>query len=386
MIKRTISAAIQAQIGKYSVFMISGPRQSGKTTLIKELFPDMPYFSLENPDVRTQIQDDPKALFKNHGHRMVIDEVQRAPELLSYIQGIVDDDRESLFVLSGSQNYLMMEGVSQTLAGRVSIFYLQPLSYEELNTHGEGPLEINNLIWQGGYPRIYDRNLSPEEFFDNYIETYVQRDVRLIQNVGNLDLFNQFLAVCATFAGQTLNLSAITKSIGISHATASNWLSLLEASFLVYKVSPYFRNFKKRIVKSPKLYFRDTGLACALLRIRSPEALLNYYQKGALFENFIINEICKTYFNRGKRPPIYYWRDSNQREIDLLLDLGTAIRPFEIKSGMTYSKEYFKHLNWFADLSDIPIATPTVIYGGEQNWPSEYGRLISWRKLALEIE
>ncbi|MEM9528635.1 MAG: AAA family ATPase, partial [Bacteroidota bacterium] len=248
MISRKISSAINAQIGKYSIIMISGPRQSGKTTLIRQQFPNLPYFSLENPDVRDQLKRDPKSIFSQYGHRLILDEVQRVPELFSYLQGIVDEDRNSLFVLSGSQNYLMMENVSQTLAGRVALFYLQPLSYGELLEHGGKEMQVNEFIWKGGYPRIYDREVAVNQFYQSYLETYVQRDVRLIQNIGNLDVFTQFLSVCATFIGQELNLNAVASASAISRTTVTNWLSLLEASFLVYRIAPYYRNFKKRIV------------------------------------------------------------------------------------------------------------------------------------------
>jgi uncharacterized protein len=381
MITRQILAPILDQVGKYSVIMITGPRQSGKTTLIREHFPELPYLSLENPDTRQQLQADPKALFRQYGHRLILDEVQRLPILLSYIQGIVDEDRDSLFILSGSQNYLMMEGVSQTLAGRVALFYLLPLSYPELSSAGYQEATLNDLIWQGGYPRIYDRGVDAATFYQSYLETYVQRDVRLIQNVGNLNVFTQFLAVCATFAGQTLNKNALASAAGVSHSTVNNWLSILEASYLIYRVNPYYRNFKKRLIKSPRLYFYDTGLACALLRIQSAEALQNYYQRGALFENWVVTELAKTYYNTGARPPFYHWRDSNQREIDLLLDHGATIQPIEIKSGSTYRDDFFKHLTWFTELSPIPVETPTVIYGGEQDWEAAYGQLLSWRRL-----
>ncbi len=381
MISRQILAPILDQIGKYSVIMITGPRQSGKTTLIRKHFPDLPYLSLENPDTRQQLQKDPKALFQKHGHRLILDEVQRLPVLLSYIQGIVDDDRDSLFILSGSQNYLMMEGVSQTLAGRVALFYLLPLSHAELRLADYHSMSINDLIWKGGYPRIYDREVDVNAFYQSYLETYVQRDVRLIRNVGNLNVFNQFLAVCATFAGQELNKNALASAAGVSHSTVNNWLSILEASYIIYRVNPYYRNFKKRLIKSPKLYFYDTGLACSLLRIRSAEALQNYYQRSALFENWIVSELAKAYCNHGDRPPFYYWRDSNQREIDLLLDLGTAIQPIEIKSGSTYRDDFFKNLTWFKELSTIPVETPTVIYGGDQDWDASYGKLISWQRV-----
>lgn len=385
LIPRQLTSAIRAQIGKYPVFTITGPRQSGKTTLIRELFPQLPYFSLENPDVRRQLERDPRALFSQYGHQLVLDEVQRLPELLSYIQGIVDEDRDARFVLSGSHNMLMMESVSQTLAGRTTIFYLHPLSNAELAERAP-KISLDELMWRGGYPRIYDRDLDPGRFYPDYLETYVQRDVRQIKNIGDLNVFIQFLSVCAGFTGQLVNYSTLANAAGISRATAVSWLSVLETSFIVYRVNPYFRNFRKRLTKSPKLYFRDTGLVCALLRIASPEALSTYYQRGAVYENFVMNEVSKAYYNRGDRPPLYFWQDRGRHEIDLLLDHGVSLQPVEIKSGTTYRRDFFKQLDWFAGVADVPLDTPTVVWGADDDWAAETGKLVSWRNLNRLVE
>lgn len=385
MIERQIKTAMQALLGKYPVLTLTGPRQSGKTTLLKALFPDLPYFSMETPDLWEQATHNPRELFSRFGHRMVLDEVQRAPMLLSYIQTIVDEDREACFILSGSHNMLMMESVSQSLAGRTGIFYLLPLSLQELAGAGLGQDRYEQLIFQGAYPRIYDRQLPPERFYPDYIDTYVQRDVRQIQNVGNLGLFLRFLSICAGHIGQTVNYSALANLTGISVSTVISWLSVLETSFIAYRVSPYFRNFNKRLVKAPKLYFYDTGLACSLLRMTNVEAVENYFQKGALFENFIINEICKSFYNRGLRPPIYYWRDSNGREIDLLLDLGGRVLPIEIKAARTFSAHFFEHLAWFRQVADLPVADALVVYGGDRDWEMEAGKLVGWRQLTWQV-
>lgn len=380
MITRQIEDAIRAQVGKYPVITITGPRQSGKTTLIKALFSELPYFSLENPDTRARVNDDPRGFFQQYGNKMVLDEVQKLPILLSYIQGIVDDDREACFILSGSHNMLMMESVSQTLAGRTAIFYLQPLSYAE--TRKEFP-EATALtqIWRGGYPRIYDRGIGPTEFYTTYVETYVQRDVREVKNIGNLQSFSRFLAICAGFIGQTINYNTLAEASDVSRDTVKSWLSVLETSYVLYQVSPYFKNFKKRIVKSPKLYFRDTGLACALLGISSAEALDTYYQKGALFENFVFNELAKAYYNKGSRPPFYFWRDNSQHEIDLLINRGISVDPVEIKSGATFKMDFFKQLDWFREVADIPVGEATVIYGGEEEWQTDKRRVLSWKNV-----
>lgn len=381
MIYRQITPYIKDLLGKFPVLTITGPRQSGKTTLIKSLFPDWHYFSMETPDVREQVLQNPRELFYQFGHRMILDEVQRTPDILSYIQTIVDEDPEACFILLGSHNLLMLEQISQSLAGRAAIFYLFPFSLTELRSGSFSSEKYENLIFQGGYPRIYDRHLTPAQFYPNYIDTYVQRDVRQIKNVGNLNLFTRFLSICAGRIGQSINYSSLANDTGVSATTVQNWISILETSFILYLVNPYFRNFNKRITKAPKLYFYDTGLACSLLRINNVNALENYFQKGALFENFVINEICKSYYNRGERPPVYYWRDHNQHEIDLILDLGGQLIPIEIKSARTFSVHFSKHLAWFQKIAKIPIANSYVIYGGEQDWELEFGKLLSWKRI-----
>ena len=382
MIARKISTQIRSQVGKYPVITITGPRQSGKTTLIKTLFPSLPYFSLEDPDVRALVEQDPRGFLNQYGHRLVLDEVQQLPILLSYIQGIVDSDREALFILSGSHNMLMMESVTQTLAGRTSIFYLQPLSYEELRREVSPSITALELAWRGGYPRIYDRDLDVERFYRDYLTTYVQRDVRLVKNVGNLDAFTQFLGICAGFIGQTLNKNSLADAAGVTRVTVDAWLSVLRTTFVTYHLPPYFRNFKKRLVKSPKLYFRDTGLACALLGLTSPQTLFTYYQRGAIMENFVINEVAKAFYNRGDHPAMYFWRDSNQHEIDLLIDRDGLLTPIEIKSGSTFRQDFFKQLNWFESVANVPLGEPAVVYGGDQNQYLNRKRLLSWRSCA----
>ena len=378
MIKRHIEEAIKAQVGKYSVLTITGPRQSGKTTLIKNLFPGFPYFSLENPDTRQQIERDPRGFFQQYGHKLILDEVQRLPSLLSYVQGIVYDDRDSLIVLSGSHNMLMMESVSQTLAGRTAIFYLHPLSYAELKAN-HADLTSLDMMFRGGYPRIYDREVAPTNFYRDYVDTYVQRDVRQVKNIGNLRNFSRFLTACAGFTGQTINLKSLSAAADISRDTVKSWLSVLETSYVIYQISPYFRNFKKRLVKSPKLYFRDTGLACYLLGITSAEMLNTYYQKGAIFENMVFNEVEKAYYNAGTRAQLFFWRDHSQREVDMLINRGITVDPVEIKSGSTFKTDFYKQVDWFTEISDVPTGRQTVVYGGDEEWITDQRRLISWR-------
>lgn len=381
IIKRQITASIQELLGKYPVITVTGPRQSGKTTLLKSLFPDWHYFSMETPDIREQVIENPRFLFKHYGHQIILDEVQRTPRILSYIQTIVDEDPEARFILSGSHNLLMLEQISQSLAGRTAIFYLLPFSLRELNHAEITRPKYEDWIFEGFYPRLFDKALKPSQFYPNYLETYVQRDVRQIRNIGNLNLFNRFLSICAGHIGQTINYSNLANLAGISVNTVHNWLSVLETSFIVYQLNPYFRNFNKRITKSTKLYFYDTGLACSLLRINNVSALENYYNKGALFENFVINEICKSYYNRGERPPIYFWRDQKGNEIDLVLDLGGQLAPLEIKASSTFNNRFFKAIAWWHNIVDLPIVKSFVVYGGEQDWETETGQMISWQRL-----
>lgn len=382
MIARQIESAMRAMIGKFPVLTITGPRQSGKTTLVRKIFDELPYFSLENPDVYARIEKDPRSLFKRWGHRMILDEVQRLPTLLSYIQGIVDEDPESCFVLSGSHNMLMMESVSQTLAGRTAIFYLHPLSYTELEPHLPREVSADDLMWQGGYPRIYDRGIPATAFYQGYLSTYVERDVRQVKNISNLDAFARFIGICAGFVGQTVNKSTLAEATGIDRQTADAWLSVLRTSHIVYTVQPYFRNFKKRLVKSAKLYFRDTGLACALLGINSPDQLATYYQRGAIFENFVFNEVSKAYFNRGLIPPLFFWRDSKQHEIDMLINSGGRLHPVGIKSGSTFRKDFFKQLDWFEGVATVPLSTSIVIYGGDDDDTIQGRHILSWQRAA----
>jgi predicted AAA+ superfamily ATPase len=381
MIARLIEEEVKRWIGKYSIITLTGPRQSGKTTLLKSIFPDWQYVSLETPDSRSLALDDPRSFLKKYGDKIILDEVQRAPDLLSYIQTITDEDPSQSFIISGSHNLLMLEYVSQSLAGRTAILYLLPFSLKELSGTPFRFERYEEWIFQGFYPRIYDRQIPPQRFYSDYLETYVQRDVRQVKNIGDLNLFMRFMSLCAGRIGQTLNYSQLANDVGVSVTSVRNWLSVLETSFIAYQLNPYFRNFKKRITKATKLYFYDTGLACSLLRLKSPENLETYYNKGALFENFVINEICKSYYNRGERPPIYYWRDSKGREIDLIIDQGNSLIPIEIKSGATYHSDFFKNIEWWSEIADVPVGDRFVIYGGEKDWDLEHGKLRSWTQV-----
>ncbi|MHB8135963.1 MAG: ATP-binding protein [Anaerolineaceae bacterium] len=378
MIERTLTSKMLLLAEKFQVITLTGPRQSGKTTLVKAAFPSLPYVSLEDPDIRQFALSDPRGFLSNYPVGAILDEIQNTPELFSYIQGLVDGDRQIRFILTGSSNFLLMEKISQTLAGRTAVLNLLPFSLKELEPLDE-PYEI--CIFKGQYPRIYDRDISPTDFYPSYIQTYVDRDVRLIKNIGDMNTFILFTQLCAGRIGQPLNYASLASDTGISPNTAKSWLSILESSFILYRLQPYHRNFNKRLVKSPKLYFYDTGLACSLLGIREQEQVRTHYLKGSLFENLILNEFIKRNFNRGENRPLYYWQDNHGKEIDCVLENDKGITPIEIKSGKTISTSYFENLKYWQALANIPEKQGVVVYGGDQSMQTSAGQLVSWREL-----
>lgn len=358
-----------------------GPRQSGKPTLARALFPDYEYITLEDPDRRRLATEDPRGFFKRYSGNLILDEIQRAPELLSYIQGLVDEPGAvRRFVLTGSHQLLLMEKVSQTLAGRTVIAKLLPFSKREIDRHPH-PHRLEDYLFTGGYPRIYDRQLNPSTWLSQYLQTYVERDVRSLLRIGELDTFDRFLRLCAGRVGQLLNLSSLGADCGISQPTAGAWLSVLQTSFVAFTLRPHFRNFHKRLIKSPKLYFYDTGLLCHLLNISSPEMLRDHPFRGNIFENWVITERMKEFFNRGIEPPIYFWRDTKGHEIDLVLDEGTYLFPIEIKSSYTFHPDFLKNVRFLAQLqSDTAIPSPAgeCVYAGEESFDFETFRVRSW--------
>lgn len=367
--------------GKFPVISVTGPRQSGKTTLIKSMFPSYRYESLEDPDTRIYAQTDPRR-FLGTNEKMIIDEIQRVPELFSYIQSNADEYTDSgLYIISGSQSFLLNQHISQSLAGRVAIFNLMPLSLEELAGSGIESGKYEKLIWQGFYPRLYDKKISPVDFYPNYIQTYIERDVRLLQNIQDLNLFIRFLKLCAGRIGQLLNMTSLANDCGISVNTAKSWISVLEASFVIYLLRPHFVNFNKRLVKMPKIYFCDTGLASSLLEIYSENQLDTHYLRGALFENFILTEFLKTRFNKGLRNNLFFWRDNKGTEIDCIIEKGDGLTPVEIKSAATFSQDFFKTLTWWNKLTGNPEENSWVVYGGNKSIDTKDGKLISWKDL-----
>lgn len=380
MIKRHLANKIKLMATKMPVITITGPRQSGKTTLAKKCFPDYDYFNLENPDIFEAAKSDPRYFLTSFKKGIIIDEAQLLPELFSYIQTISDERGNSgEFILTGSQNFLMAEKISQSLAGRVFVTHLLPFSIAELKT----PLFDNetapSYIFKGFYPRIYDKDISPELFYPSYIQTYTERDVRQLVNVTNLHLFQKFMKLAAGRIGQLLNYSNFANELGVDLKTVKSWFSILETSFIAYFIQPHFQNFSKRLVKTPKLYFYDTGLACSLLGIKKAEDLNLHWAKGALFENLIITDIIKNQLNQAINPSVYFWRDNVGNEIDCIIDEGIYQKIVEIKSASTIHNDFFRGLNYYNKLSDGLPENSYIIYGGDKSSMRKEGHILSWK-------
>ena len=383
MILRDAEACVKDQAGKFPVVSITGPRQSGKTTLAKNAFPSYEYVSFENPDVRSLFNDDPRGFLGRHAGKVIFDEAQRVPELFSYLQETVDSGNEpGRFVVTGSQNFLLSKAVGQSLAGRVALFTLLPLSCSELFDAELMPVDAAAWVWRGGYPRIYDSKLEPSEFFPGYIETYLQRDVREELGVRSLAAFKRFLQLCALRCGEQLNVTALASDCGVDVKTARGWLSVLEASHIVYLLQPFFSNRGKRLVKRPKLYFLDTGLACSLIGLEAVEDVRDSEYFGHLFEAAVVSEVLKSFYARGRVPQLSFWRDAGGREVDLVVERGLrAVRALEVKSGITYRSKHFAAL---VDIAQHELGLdPTecaVVYGGDVEADTSRGRAAPyWR-------
>jgi len=366
-IQRIIEKTVLNLANQYPVVTITGPRQSGKTTLCHKVFDEKPYTNLESPDVRQYAIDDPRGFLSQYPDGAVFDEIQRAPDLVSYLQPLVDtDQRDGLFILTGSQQLEVSNTVNQSLAGRTGLVKLLPLSLEELKT-SSSITEADHLLYHGFYPRIWEKQLNPTQALGDYFETYLERDLRQLINIKDLNLFQRFIKLCAGRIGQLLNLNSLANDTGISHTTARSWLSLLEASFILFLLQPFHRNISKRLVKSPKLYFYDVGLAAFLLGIENESQVARDPLRGSLFENMVIAEAMKFRFNQGKRSNLTFYRDSKGNEVDLLLIYGSDIFPIEIKSGMTITRDYFKGLNHFAKLFTDHLPWDIgLVYGGKE--------------------
>ena len=383
MLQRTLSAKIPSLIRSFPVLILSGPRQSGKTTLVRSLFPEHAYINLENLDDRMAAEEDPVRFLRNGAESgLIIDEAQRVPHLFSYLQGIVDESGQmGRYVLTGSQNFLLLEKISQSLAGRAAICHLMPFTLDELEQAGAAPLELDAALFQGGYPPLYDRKIAPTDYFPSYIQTYIERDVRSIANIGNLSTFQRFIKLCAGRVGQLLNLSSLGNDLGIHQKTVQSWISILEASFIIFRLPPYHRNFRKRLVKQHKLYFYDTGLLCSLLDIESPQQLNAHYLRGNIFESMIVSEYLKHRYHRGLRSNAWFWRDSKGHEIDLLLEHAGQATAVEIKSTETLNPELFRGLRYFQSLSGTPEDNLLLVHGGPRTQSRKHGQALSWKQL-----
>ncbi|MFA5249947.1 MAG: ATP-binding protein [Parachlamydiales bacterium] len=383
MIPRELAKKLKELVQSYPVIALTGPRQSGKTTLVKELFSKtFKYVNLENLELRNFAKNDPKAFLQENPNPLIIDEAQYAPDLFSYIQVIADENKKpGQFILTGSQNFLLLEKISQSLAGRVSIFHLLPFSLKELKEADYKTPQLEELLFTGFYPKIYDQKLEPKEWYSNYIQTYTERDVRTLKNIQDLGTFQIFLKMCAARTGQLLDLTSIGNDCGISHNTVKDWINILEASFMVFLLRPHFNNFNKRLVKSPKIYFYDSGLLCHLLGIESAQQLKTHYLRGGIFESFIISELFKNRINQKKNPNIYFWRDQHGHEIDCLIENGSILTPVEIKSAKTINSDFFEGLNYWNNLAKNSPENTFLIYGGEENQTRSQGKIISWKNL-----
>jgi len=382
MIERTMKKHLKEAAKYYPVVAVLGPRQSGKTTLVRETFPDHKYINLEDiVGIREYIQRDPKGFLDEYRneHGIILDEFQHVPLILSYLQLAADEEKRlGYFILTGSHNFLMNEAISQTLAGRIGLLTLLPLSIAEIKQAHLASENPENTLYKGFYPLLYTGDLDPTNYYNNYLRTYVERDVRQLKNVGNLRKFQEFMQLCAGRIGQTLVVASLAKDCGITVATATSWLSILEATYVIFLLRPYHTNAGKRLVKSPKLYFYDTGLAALLLSIKSPEQLFSHYLRGGIFESMILSDIMKNYLNRDKIPRVYFWRDKTGNEVDCLLQKGQYFIPVEIKSSRTIALDFFENLTYFIENSGIKSSNPYIIYGGKETQNKSMGKAVSW--------
>jgi len=394
-LERKLKEVLQARATQYPVVTLTGPRQSGKTTLTKLAFPDFSYVSLEDPDNLEYARRDPREFLNQFTKGVILDEAQREPDLFSYIQGIVDaNDQAGQFILTGSHNFLLLKSIKQSLAGRAAILHLLPLSNSEINQRK--PSDLTNLgvnkpdpvnfngpdlldaMFTGGYPRIHDKGIPPQIWLTDYYRTYLERDVLDVLAIQDMEAFGRFIRLCAGRNGQLLNLSSLAADCGITHTTARSWISILEGSFVLKLLRPHYKNYRKRMIKSPKLYFLDSGLLCYLLQIRTSEELRNHSSRGAIFETFVLSELMKIFTNQGLTPDIWFWRDAKGHEVDLIVETENGIIPIEIKSGRTVVKDFFKGLNYYRKTAENEDGHAALVYGGNETRVQQGTVVLPW--------
>jgi len=384
-VPRLITAETLAAAKEFPIITISGPRQSGKTTLARNLFGQLPYYNLESPDTLDLIAGDPRSFFRQNPEGAIIDEIQRAPELMSYLQVMVDENKNYKFVITGSNQFSMLQKVSQSLAGRTAILKLLPFSLDEISTVSPG-LSADDLIFKGGLPSIHAEGRQPTRTYRNYYETYVERDVRNLINIKDISLFRKFLRLCAGRTGQIFNASQLATETGVSVNTIKSWISVLETSFIIFLLSPWHDNINKRLIKSPKLYFYDVGLVSYLLGLTNPEQVQHDPLRGGLFENLVISEIIKKFFNSGLDATVFFYRDKHGNEVDALLSIGRKLIPIEIKSSETYRGEFLKGLDYFRKIYNDRIQRSILVYGGSMEQRSGKTNIIHFRNLYKELD
>ncbi len=386
LIQREIIPAINLLVDKYPIIAVTGPRQSGKTTLLKSMFPEYRYVSLENPDVRSFATTDPNGFLKEYSEYVILDEVQHVPTLFSYLQTKVDGSKlMGQFILSGSQNFHLVQNITQSLAGRVAMFKLLPFDIQELNAAGLLQENYTDNLVKGFYPAIFDREIPSKIFYSNYVQTYIQRDVSELIAIKDLRLFQNFLSLCATRAGQLLNLSSLANECGITQPTAKSWLSALESSYILFLLPPYFKNFSKRIVKTPKLYFYDTGLLCYLLKLDSAEQIQLTDFKSSLFENMMIAEYVKRMHHCNQLNDTWFWRDVAGNEVDLIIQAGPTQDAVEFKATQTIMPNLFKGLNFYEKISGKTNLNKYLVYGGDESQKRTAAAIVPWKNFGRKL-
>lgn len=380
MISRKASEKLQELATYFKVVAVVGPRQSGKTTLVRSIFPDKPYVSLEDPDRRKFALEDARGFLSQYPEGAILDEVQRTPELFSYLQGVVDSSTQTgQFILTGSNNFLLQQSITQSLAGRVGYLQLLPFSLTELFPEGDNIPSEDELMINGGYPPLFQPGIPTELWFPNYLRTYIERDVRQVKNITDLIVFERFIRLLAGRVGQELNMTALGNEVGVDTKTIQSWIGILESSFLIYMLRPHFQNFNKIIVKRPKIYFIDTGLVSFLLGISTPAQMDFHPLRGALFENLVVSELIKERTHQAQEINLFFWRDKTGHEIDVLVDEGLDLFPIEIKSGKTINSDYFKNLRFWMNLSQHKKGL--ILYAGDQTQSRSEGiTIINWKE------